>query len=184
MLAHVDAEAKRLATPTDAGADRRAGRVLNEMRRAQRDRMHEIRRQVYFGRLDLVGEGPHYIGRGVLQLGRGAPAVLNWRAPEAQLWYSSSPSDRRGVQRKRHLRVKGPSLLQVSDEDLVLRPGAPQPPQLAPPEIVKLRPTRGSPPDEPSPSPQRPPKIEAVRQPNRAAEGSARPVRDSLRHGP
>lgn len=151
VLAHVDAEAERLGIPSDAGADRRAGRVLNEMRRNQRDRMHEVRRQVYFGRLDLDGEGPYYIGRGVLGLGSGGPTVLNWRAEKAQLWYSASPTDRRGVQRKRHLRVKGPKLHQVRDEDLVLRPGAPPPPRLAPPEIVKLRPSKIGPPDEKPP---------------------------------
>ena len=75
-----------------------------------------------FGRIDAmpepgtsVGEAFH-IGRVAVSGAEGDPLVVDWRAPVAEPFYQATGRDPRGLARRRHLHIKGPTVLGVEDE--------------------------------------------------------------------
>ncbi|HEY1830413.1 MAG TPA: AAA family ATPase [Acidimicrobiales bacterium] len=102
---------------------------------------------LYFGRIDRLpepgdGEGPAHNGNGdgwrlgeSFHIGRLAvsgpdhePLVVDWRAPVAEPFYRATGLDPQGLARRRHLAVRGRSVLGLEDEYFV----DPDHPQMVP----------------------------------------------------
>ena len=69
-----------------------------------------------FGRLDTDGGDRLYIGRLGVSDETGEPLMVDWRAPVAEAFYRATSADRRGVVRRRHIRMKGRRVVGVDDE--------------------------------------------------------------------
>src|ERR1700728_3056857 len=81
---------------------------------------------LYFGRIDrfpeagaangsLLGESFH-IGRLAVSGPDHEPLVVDWRAPVAEPFYRATGLDPQGLARRRHLAVRGRTVLGVEDE--------------------------------------------------------------------
>jgi DNA helicase IV len=82
------------------------------------------------GRLDRRGApDPLYVGR--IGLSAEDPeegrALVDWRAPAAQPFYTATPAHDLGVVRRRHIRTRGRTVVGLSDELLDLAAGAEAP---------------------------------------------------------
>nr|WP_229746107.1 ATP-binding domain-containing protein [Rhodococcus trifolii] len=75
-----------------------------------------------FGRIDVTGEPPRYIGRvGILDERNDFESMLyDWRAPLARPFYLATPAAPEGVSRRRHIRTRSRRVTGVSDEYLDL----------------------------------------------------------------
>ena len=73
-------------------------------------------RPLCFGRLDTEGDDRLYIGRLGVSDQAGEPLMLDWRAPVAEAFYRATSADRRGVVRRRHIRMKGRRVVGIDDE--------------------------------------------------------------------
>jgi len=72
------------------------------------------------GRIDRTGDGPLYIGRIGLAAddAGGDPALVDWRAPAARPFYTATPVHPLGVERRRHIRTRGRTVVRLDDEVL------------------------------------------------------------------
>jgi DNA helicase IV len=69
-----------------------------------------------FGRLDLVTAERLHVGRiGLTDEGHDT-LLVDWRAPAAEPFYRATPAAPHGVVRRRHLRTKGRTVLDVEDD--------------------------------------------------------------------
>jgi DNA helicase IV len=75
-----------------------------------------------FGRLDFHDGGPTYIGRiGIFDnSGDYEPLLLDWRAPAARPFYLATAVSSEGVARRRHIRTRLRTVVQLDDEVLDL----------------------------------------------------------------
>ncbi|WP_435592478.1 HelD family protein [Nocardia sp. bgisy118] len=75
-----------------------------------------------FGRIDLDGDEPRYIGRlGILdEKDDYATLLLDWRAPLARPFYLATTATPDGVSRRRHIRTRNRRVTAVNDEYLNL----------------------------------------------------------------
>jgi DNA helicase IV len=76
-----------------------------------------------FGRLDRRdADVPRYVGRIGLQSedGDAEPLLVDWRAPAAQPFYTATPLHDLGVRRRRHIRTRGRTVVDIADETLDL----------------------------------------------------------------
>ncbi|MGV9616003.1 HelD family protein [Nocardia xishanensis] len=75
-----------------------------------------------FGRIDLDGDEPRYIGRlGILdEKDDYATLLLDWRAPLARPFYLATTATPDGVTRRRHIRTRNRRVTAVNDEYLDL----------------------------------------------------------------
>jgi hypothetical protein len=73
-------------------------------------------RPLCFGRLDTEGGERFYIGRLGVPDETGEPLMVDWRAPVAEAFYRATSADRRGMVRRRHIRMKGRRVVGVDDE--------------------------------------------------------------------
>ncbi|MCP2280561.1 HelD family protein [Nocardia amikacinitolerans] len=75
-----------------------------------------------FGRIDLNGDEPRYIGRlGILdEKDDYATLLLDWRAPLARPFYLATTATPDGVTRRRHIRTRNRRVTAVNDEYLDL----------------------------------------------------------------
>lgn len=91
--------------------------TLYEDRLAQLD---AVESRLTFGRLDLEDRAaePRYIGRIGLTDEEQHRLLVDWRAPEAAAFYQATAFDRRGVERRRHLTLKGRDVVSVEDDVL------------------------------------------------------------------
>jgi DNA helicase IV len=71
-----------------------------------------------FGRLDLADpvEAPRYVGRIGLRDDDHESVLIDWRAPAASVFYQATPTDPRGVARRRVLRCRGKRVIGVEDD--------------------------------------------------------------------
>jgi DNA helicase IV len=69
-----------------------------------------------FGRLDLNGDEPRYIGRIGLRDADREVLLVDWRAPAASVFYRATAQDPLGVVRRRVLRSRGRTVTGVEDE--------------------------------------------------------------------
>jgi DNA helicase IV len=74
--------------------------------------------RLVFGRLDLDNGDSRYIGRLGLTSEARQRLMLDWRAPEAGVFYQATAFDRQGVRRRRHLLLKRRSVQGLEDEVL------------------------------------------------------------------
>lgn len=135
--AYLDQLYGRLDTMRDQ-ASRRLRAALREtggtpQARSQRDitvseyadkvtRLESVESGLCFGRLDCAGDERHYIGRiGMFdEDGDYEPLLLDWRAPAARPFYLATAAAPDGVRRRRHIRTKGRTVIDLDDEVLDL----------------------------------------------------------------
>jgi DNA helicase IV len=79
-------------------------------------RLWAVENGLCFGRLDLTGEKPLYIGRIGLSDDDQARMLIDWRAPVAQPFYRATPASPMGVDRRRHLRTRDRRVVAVDDD--------------------------------------------------------------------
>ncbi len=98
--------------------------ALYEDRLAQ---LNAVEDRLVFGRLDLddnvnrAGEepgAPRYIGRIGMTDDELTRLMVDWRAPEAAAFYQATALHRQGVRRRRHLMLRGRTVLGIDDEVL------------------------------------------------------------------
>lgn len=89
--------------------------------------LNAVEDRLVFGRLDLdddvnrAGEeagAPRYIGRIGMTDDDLTRLMVDWRAPEAAAFYQATALRRQGVRRRRHLMLRGRSVLGIDDEVL------------------------------------------------------------------
>jgi hypothetical protein len=108
----------------------RGGTVADRIDRDARVRLSLARqaalsvgeRPLCFGRLDTEDEDRLHIGRLGVSDQAGEPLMVDWRAPVAEAFYRATSADRRGVVRRRHIRMKGRRVVGIDDE-LLTRTG-------------------------------------------------------------
>ncbi|HVV36683.1 MAG TPA: UvrD-helicase domain-containing protein [Acidimicrobiales bacterium] len=87
---------------------------------------HGVRRSRYvigdqsicFGRIDTTSDEEFHIGRLGVSDAEGEPLLVDWRAPIAESFYRATPSDPRGLTRRRHIRMRGRTVVAIDDEAL------------------------------------------------------------------
>ncbi|NDL58675.1 HelD family protein [Phytoactinopolyspora mesophila] len=72
------------------------------------------------GRLDVDDDAPLYIGRAGIYDEEYDPLLVDWRAPAAIPFYRATPAERLGVRRRRHIHLKGRSVIRLDDDLLAL----------------------------------------------------------------
>ncbi|ADD45414.1 HelD family protein [Stackebrandtia nassauensis] len=88
--------------------------VYNAAKRvADIDAQHE---GLVFGRLDSDDDKTRHIGRLGLRDASYKPLLLDWRAPAAAPFYQATPTDRKGVIRRRVIRCSGQQVIDVTDD--------------------------------------------------------------------
>ncbi|GAB4070593.1 AAA family ATPase [Angustibacter speluncae] len=100
-----------------ARSERDAYATLYENRLAQ---LWAVEDRLAFGRLDLVGEGPRYVGRLGLTDDDQTRLLVDWRAEAALPFYQATAGDPKGVVRRRHLVTRGRTVSALEDEVLDL----------------------------------------------------------------
>ncbi|WP_066368449.1 HelD family protein [Herbidospora mongoliensis] len=86
-------------------------------------RLWAVERGLCFGRIDLAPgaeETRFYIGRIGLTDDEQQRLLIDWRAPVAQPFYRATPAVSMGVTRRRHLHIKGRTVVSVDDDLLDL----------------------------------------------------------------
>ena len=100
----------------EGGLVERDAMVYQSARRiATLDAAHE---GLVFGRLDLADhqEAPRYVGRIGLRDDEHESMLIDWRAPAAAVFYQATPTEPRGVARRRVLRCRGKRVIGVEDD--------------------------------------------------------------------
>ncbi len=106
-----------------SGADEPEMRVARdaELNRldARLQRRRSAERSLCFGRIDMTGDGASlHIGRVGLQSASGSTLLVDWRAEAARPFYEATTKSKLGVRRRRHLRLSGRTVVDVTDEIL------------------------------------------------------------------
>lgn len=96
-------------------SERDAFATMYEDRLAQ---LNAVDDRLVFGRLDLDSGECRYIGRIGLTDEHQQRLMLDWRAPEAGVFYQATAFERQGVRRRRHLLLKRRDVHGVEDEVL------------------------------------------------------------------
>ena len=96
-----------------ARSERDAFASMYEDRLAQ---LEAVEPGLCFGRLDLTDGDRLHIGRIGLTDDHHDTLLVDWRAPAAEPFYRATPAEPHGVVRRRHLRTRGRSVLDVEDD--------------------------------------------------------------------
>ncbi|MDO5663116.1 MAG: AAA family ATPase [Brachybacterium sp.] len=96
-------------------SERDAFATMYEDRLAQ---LNAVDDRLVFGRLDLDSGECRYIGRLGLINEERQRLMLDWRAPEAGVFYQATAFERRGVRRRRHLMLRRRDVQGIEDEVL------------------------------------------------------------------
>lgn len=96
-------------------SERDAFATMYEDRLAQ---LNAVDDRLVFGRLDLDSGECRYIGRIGLTDEQQQRLMLDWRAPEAGVFYQATAFERQGVRRRRHLLLRRREVQGVEDEVL------------------------------------------------------------------
>ncbi|MDO5492239.1 MAG: AAA family ATPase [Nesterenkonia sp.] len=96
-------------------SERDAFATMYEDRLAQ---LNAVDDRLVFGRLDLDSGECRYIGRLGLIDEERRRLMLDWRAPEAGVFYQATAFERRGVRRRRHLMLRRRDVQGIEDEVL------------------------------------------------------------------
>lgn len=117
--ASASAHAVAMASPVDGpedlyARDVEASRLANAIRL-----LRSAERSLCFGRIDAVrpGESLH-VGRIGLRTDDGEVLLVDWRAEAARPFYSATMVSPLGLRRRRHLRLDGRTVVEISDEIL------------------------------------------------------------------
>jgi DNA helicase IV len=109
--------------PAGEGGTRQARLERDALVTRYRDRLAQLlgaESGLCFGRLDLADGTRRYIGRLGIADDDREPLLVDWRAPAAQPFYRATPADPHGVVRRRHLRTRGRSVVDLEDDVLDL----------------------------------------------------------------
>lgn len=71
---------------------------------------------VLFGRIDVAGDEPRYVGRHAVFTERQQVQVVNWRAPAAARFYTATHEDSQGVALRRRIGIEDWQVVAVVDE--------------------------------------------------------------------
>ena len=82
------------------------------------EQLNAVDDRLVFGRLDLDGGESRYIGRIGLSTADLQRLMVDWRAPEAGVFYQATAFERQGVRRRRHLVLKGREVKAIEDDVL------------------------------------------------------------------
>ncbi len=96
-------------------SERDAFATLYEDRLAQ---LYAVDDRMVFGRLDLDDGDERYIGRIGLTDDDQTRLMVDWRAPEAGAFYQATAHQRLGVRRRRHLMLRGRTVVDLEDDVL------------------------------------------------------------------
>lgn len=118
-----DEKRRQLAAVRGSGAvgsmqnisERDAFATMYEDRLAQLDAVDD---RLVFGRLDLDDGEQRYIGRIGLSTEELQRLMVDWRAPEAGVFYQATAFERQGVRRRRHLILQGRNVKAIEDDVL------------------------------------------------------------------
>jgi DNA helicase IV len=129
--AHVDHAYERLAAKRGIAADAQDDRTATVPRRlrsardaiafARARRESELRLgdlPLCFGRIDVDSGEAWHIGRLAVDDEEREPLVVDWRAPVSEPFYRATAEAPSGVVRRRHLRCRGSTVLELDDEVL------------------------------------------------------------------
>jgi DNA helicase IV len=94
--------------------------VLEQMRLERLRAYTSASGPLYFGRIDPVDGEPLYIGRHAVAAADSRLLAINWRAPAAESFYAATPSDPRGLTRRRRLDIEERTVLGFVDEQLAV----------------------------------------------------------------
>jgi DNA helicase IV len=102
--------------PTPSGrTERDAFTALHAERLRQ---LSAVEDRLAFGRLDLAVGERRYVGRIGLSDDDQSPLLLDWRAPAASAFYQATAAEPLGVARRRHLGLRGRTVVSLDDEVL------------------------------------------------------------------
>ncbi|MFC7402073.1 HelD family protein [Citricoccus sp. GCM10030269] len=96
-------------------SERDAFATLYEDRLAQ---LYAVDDRMVFGRLDMDDGDERYIGRIGLTDEEQVRLMVDWRAPEAGAFYQATAHQRLGVRRRRHLMLRGRTVVDLEDDVL------------------------------------------------------------------
>lgn len=82
--------------------------------------LNAAEQRLCFGRLDLLGDPPRYIGRIGLTDEEQTPLLTDWRAPAAEPFYQATAAKPDDVVRRRHLVTDGRRVTAIEDDVLNL----------------------------------------------------------------
>ncbi|MEU4291415.1 ATP-binding domain-containing protein [Kribbella sp. NPDC026596] len=82
--------------------------------------LSSVERGLCFGRIDETGGDRFHIGRIGLFSEDYDPILIDWRTPVAQVFYRATAADPLGVKRRRHIRLRGRTVVGVDDDVLDL----------------------------------------------------------------
>ncbi|GAA0734657.1 AAA family ATPase [Dactylosporangium roseum] len=88
----------------------RLTRVVGELRAAERS--------LCFGRIDSAAGGSVHVGRVGLRSADGDALLVDWRADAARPFYAATLAFPMGLRRRRHLRLDGRRVVEITDEIL------------------------------------------------------------------
>ena len=127
MYDRLDAEQNEIlaarARTLTSGADEPEMRVARDAELHRIDaglqRRRRAERSLCFGRIDMTDDGAYlHVGRVGLQSAEGSTLLVDWRAEAARPFYEATTRSPLGVRRRRHLRLDGRTVVDVTDEIL------------------------------------------------------------------
>lgn len=81
-------------------------------------RLENVGDRLVFGRLDMVDDKVHYIGRIGLRSEAGDQMLIDWRAPASRPFYQATGATPQGVARRRHIQTRLQKVVGIEDEVL------------------------------------------------------------------
>lgn len=119
VTAKLAARERVLAQPIEDPSERYAKGIETGHLNEEIDRLRSAEHSLCFGRIDTADGGETlHIGRVGLRSEDGDPLLIDWRAEAARPFYSATMASPMGVRRRRHLRLNGRRVIDVSDEIL------------------------------------------------------------------
>lgn len=115
IAASVAAFEATAVSPVDGPEGRRTKDSELSRLAAVLDRLRLAQRSLCFGRIDSDGESLH-VGRIGLHPSSGETLLVDWRADAARPFYAATMAAPLGLRRRRHLRVDGRRVVDISDE--------------------------------------------------------------------
>ncbi|MFI6317398.1 HelD family protein [Nonomuraea sp. NPDC050556] len=90
--------------------------VLAEERTRRLSQLYAVERGLCFGRIDARDGSRTYVGRIGLRDDEHESVLVDWRAPAARPFYTSTPSEPGALVRRRHVHTSGRTVVGLDDE--------------------------------------------------------------------
>jgi DNA helicase IV len=105
-------------TGTDQSATERES--FTDLFSGRFSQLSSVERGLCFGRIDETAGEQFHVGRIGLFDDDYEPILVDWRTPVAQVFYSATAAEPLGVKRRRHIRLRGRTVVGVDDDLLDL----------------------------------------------------------------